>query len=288
MGESIYGPGVQVVGHEAMAAPFEVHIVEENALYARQAAQAAFMEVDWLEGYLSHYRDSSDVSRIAKQGAFESVPVAFETLDILRMAAKISQDTGGAFDVTVQSATPEKPRPVVGMQYVELDEAKVAVRLTRAGVKIDLGGIGKGYALDKARAILEDFWQLHNILVSASSTLVALGAPPAKEGWPATIGADDPRGKPPIEIVLKNEALSGSGLRARGLHILDPKTGKPAVGPSQAWALAPTGTLADALSTAFMVMTPKAVEAYCAAHPEVSAVLLPRPGMDYIRIGTRF
>ena len=287
MGESMYGPGVHVSFHEAMSSPFEIHIVGEEALYARQASQAAFREIDRLEMYLSHFQESSDISRINARGSFETVLVTFEVMECLRIAEQVHKDTGGAFDITVQKAEPGKPRPVIGMEHVELDMEKVTVRLKRAGVKLDLGGIGKGFGIDKAKVFLED-WEIKDVLISASSTLLGVGAPPGKEGWPVTIGADEPSRRTPIEIVLKNQALSASGLRVRGSHIIDPATGRAARGPSRAWAIAPTGTLADALSTAFMVMTAKSVEAYCKAHPEVSAVLLPRPNSEFVKFGAAF
>ena len=158
-----------------------------------------------------------------------------------------------------------------------LDRKNVTVRLKTAGVLLDLGGIGKGFALDKAAETLREWadegWGLEAALLSGGqSSVLAMGAPPGTNGWTVTVGADVL--DVPEEVLLRDRALSGSGTRVHGRHIIDPRTGRPAVSPVRAWASSPSGAVSDALSTAFMVMSAAEVECYCAEHDETWAILL--------------
>jgi thiamine biosynthesis lipoprotein len=193
--------------HEAMATTFEILIasddtVAESAEYARQAAQAAFHEIDRLEKDLSRFIESSDVSRINKLGSRESVRVSIDTFECLQLAARIHDDTGGAFDVTIgallacwrtSASTPRRPtveevaeaKARTGMERVALDRKNFTVRLKTDGVLLDLGGIGKGFALDKAAETLREWadegWGLEAALLSGGqSSLLAMGAPPGE------------------------------------------------------------------------------------------------------------
>jgi thiamine biosynthesis lipoprotein len=154
------------------------------------------------------------------------------------------------------------------------------------GVTVDLGGIGKGYALDRIVTILDD-WGIRSALIhGGTSTALAIGSggraagcPEGREGWPVGVGGVWGSVTGLKTILLKDAALSGSGTETKGSHILDPRTGGPAQGHPAAWAVCPTATEADALSTAFMVMSTDEVREYCASHANVSA-FLPRPSGD--------
>jgi thiamine biosynthesis lipoprotein len=285
--------------HEAMATTFEILIasddtVAESAEYARQAAQAAFHEIDRLEKDLSRFIESSDISRINKLGSREPVRVSIDTFECLQLAARIHNDTGGAFDVTIGAlvacwrtagGSPRRPsakeiaeaKARTGMERVVLDAKNFTVRLKTDGVSLDLGGIGKGFALDKAAGTLREWadegWGFEAALLSGGgSSLLAMGAPPGKRGWTVTVGGDVLDA--PEEILLCDRALSGSGTRVRGRHIIDPRTGRPAGGPVRAWASSLSGAVSDALSTAFMIMSSAEVEHYCTEHADTWAMLL--------------
>ncbi len=248
--------------HEAMTTEFAVLIAHEDATYARQAADAAFAELDRLEACLSRYRQGSDVFRINRLSAGQSARVQVDTFDCLSIAQEVSRATGGAFDVAYGS----KGEPSKGLRF-KLDTSEQAIRVLREGLRIDLGGIGKGFALDRMAAILGD-WGLERALLCAStSTLLALSPPPGERGWPVAFGPDAGL----REVRLVRMAFSASGRSVRGDHIIDPRTGKPAMGWQRCWAAAPTGAVSDALSTAFMVMNETAIRELCRGHADVSA-----------------
>ena len=287
------GAGLDHFAHEAMGAVFEIFIAGDEQEYARQASAAAFEELDHLEGELSRFRTTSDVSQVNALKAGQGVRVGLATFECLKVAAQVHADTGGAFDVTIGRLFElwwpkdgSKPNPSddeiaaararTGMRLLALDEAEHAVGVRAVGVRIDLGGIGKGYAVDQMVALLRE-WSIETALVhGGQSTVFGAAAPPGKEGW--AVAMSDPKGKALGSVCLKDRAMSGSGSPPGGRHIIDPRSGRLAEGNLGAWAVTPTATVADALSTAFLVMSPKEVEQYCRRHPEVSGMLLSADG----------
>ncbi len=274
--------------HDAMACTFEVLLAEENAKYAGQAARAAFAEVDRLEGELSRFIATSDVARINALRPGEKTRVGIEVIECLQLAAQVYDDTYGAFDITFGSRRGAN-RGLTSPLMLDAKSRRVGVR--NGGVVVDLGGVGKGYAVDRMVTILRE-WSIDAGLVHCGqSTVFAMGPPAGSDGWPIAIRdplpsrtvpgpvSSDWCGKPhPTTglgaVRISDAALSGSGRKLHGEHIIDPRRGRPAANKLGAWALAPSAALADALSTAFMVMTPEEVAAYCRKHAAVSALLL--------------
>ena len=285
-------PGLHRFSHEAMATTFEVIIFYEDKLYARQVALAAFDELDRLEQQLSRFVENSDISRIRNLNAGRSLVIGLPAFECLLLSARIYDETQGAFDITAgslmncwldedgKSRRPSREeldlaRQRTGMDLVKLDESRYAVELMTDHVQLDLGGIGKGYAVDRMAALLRD-WSIETALIHGgfSSVLALDPPPPATEGWPLTLSDPNDRNKTLARLSLKGRALSGSGLQ-KGRHIIDPRTAKPVEAKLASWACAPDAATADALSTAFMVMKPDEVKKYCACHPDVSAVIIP-------------
>jgi len=277
--------------HAAMAAPFEIIVPEESDLkYAQQASAAAFAEIDLIEQALSRFLESSDISRINHLVAGEWARVGHHTIACLKAAADLFVRTDGVFDVTIgplmgcwrnRDGSPRQPtddelaaaRSCVGMDLLELDESEHRVRVKKAGVRVDLGGIGKGYAVDCVADLFKE-WELSSVLINGGeSTALALDAPPDEAGWMVGVGGTnaDPEGGG--RIALCHRALSGSGIDARGRHIMDPRTGAPVRDKVATWALCPSATSADALSTAFLVMNMAAIEAHCARYSDTSAMV---------------
>ncbi len=273
--------------HEAMATIFEIIIAEDDmdATYAGQAADAVFTEIDRLEEELSRYKPGSDIWRVNNLSKGERAPVGLAAMDCLGLAKAVHEETNGAFDITVgplmkifrnDDGTPRTPtaeeveeaRARVGMHVFQLDDdGFVTVQVDYP--LLDLGGIGKGYALDQAVATLND-WSIANALLNAGdSSILAIGKPLGDDGWIVTVGNKE---KQPLR--LSDRAVSGTGFQVKGNHIMNPRTMQPVtMRAERVWASAPTAALSDALSTAFTVMTRAEIDAFCDRHPEVHAIL---------------
>jgi thiamine biosynthesis lipoprotein len=247
---------------EAMATTFKVTLVHADPRYARQAGAAAIAELARIEGRLSRFVDSSDISRINRLASGQETAVQLDTFDCLKIALEVQRDTGGAFDVAYGSLGPWTAGP-----RFDLDVQRNCVRALADGLRLDLGGIGKGFALDRMAAILADWDIAAACLAASTSTILGIGAPPGEEGWPLTFGPEQDLHR----VRLRDRAMSGSGTAVHGNHIIDPRTKRPAQGLFRAWSAAPTGAVADAFSTAFMIMTEAEIRDYCRRHAGVSA-----------------
>jgi thiamine biosynthesis lipoprotein len=254
--------------HEAMATFFEITIADQAADYARQAAAAAWRELDRLESELSRYVESSDIARANRLARGESIAVGDDALHCLLVAAEMSLATQRAFDAAY--ASQRAPGTAPDAPPFTLDPAAHVLTSQSERLHLDLGAIGKGYALDGMAAVLGDWAIASACLNSGGSTALALAPPAGARGWPIGLG----EGTAHRVLPLAHAALSGSGTAVQGAHLIDPRTGAPAVRASRAWALAPSAAVSDALSTAFFVWTDDEVAAFCAAHAEVGAALV--------------
>ena len=273
---------VRRFSHEAMATVYEVYAVHADRQYAAQAAQATFDLVDRLERELSRFLPNSDITRINHLDAGKSTRVAPSTLECLVIARHLFDLTGGAFDVSIGT----------GLPSLELDADDVLVRATTDGVQVDLGGIGKGYAVDLMAELLEE-WGLERSLVHGGfSSVLALEAPAGRDGWPLTMSDPGLPSRVLAHLSVRQTALSASGLR-KGDHIVDPRTGEPVRGRIAAWVALPrpegagaeatvdegpriaAGAVTDALTTAFMLLRSEEIAAICARSPGLEAWVLP-------------
>ena len=273
LGEAPAAHGRHRFSHEAMATVFEVHCAHGDARYSRQAADAAFNLVDRLEQELSRFVANSDVSRISALAAGESTRVSPTTLECLAIARHLHDLTGGAFDVSIGTGLPD----------LELDPDTFTVHARRDGIRLDLGGIGKGYAIDRVAELLDEWEVRHALVHGGFSSVLALEAPPDQEGWPLTLSA--PGGCEVLaRLQARRQALSASGTR-KGDHIVDPRTGRPASRRAAWVALAapPAGpdgggspaAVAEGLSTAFMIL----------AEPEIAELVRAAPGLEAWFVG---
>lgn len=282
--------GMKRFCHEAMATTFEVIVVHEDERYAQQAAAAAFDEVDRLEAELSRFIENSDVSRINSARLGERLVLGLATFECLEISRRVYEDTKGAFDVTIGSllkcwrndkGEPRTPRQEelnlarkhTGTDLLVLNEDEHTVEVLSEGVQVDLGGIGKGYAVDQMANLLRE-WGIDVALIHGGySSVLALEGPADMKGWPVTM-SDPGKGKKTLaKLHLQRRALSGSGVR-KGRHIIDPRTGGPAKGRRAAWSSTPDAATGDALSTAFMIMEPEEIEECCRRHPDVLAMVI--------------
>jgi len=260
--------------HEAMATLFEIAIAGHPEAYARQAAAAAFRELDRLEGELSRYVETSDIARANRLGAGESTRLGPDAFECLLLAADAALATGRAFDPAY--ATHHGPGPITGPLPFTLDPANHTLTSTAARLHLDLGAIGKGFALDRMADVLREWSLPSGCLNSGGSTVLALEPPPAEAGWPVGIGD----GTAARVLLLHHTALSGSGVAVKGTHITNPRTGADAIRTTRTWAMAASAAMADALSTAFFVMGEPEIASFCAAHPEIGAATTTPDGLS--------
>jgi thiamine biosynthesis lipoprotein len=265
-----------------MGTIFEVLVAGQEPGYADQASQAVFREIDRLEAIFSRFNPTSEIGQINRLEAGQSLKIGLDTFTCLRIAERIQRETAGAFDINFRRPEGPSERPDFELTG---GEKGFGVRLrpgflgrSGSGLDLDLGAIGKGYALDRAAAVLAD-WSVERFLVhGGTSTAVAAGdgpeLSPGEAGWPIGVGGTWQLPDLPKRILLKGRALSGSGTEVKGRHILDPRTGRPAEGHLAAWVSHPSAAVSDTLSTAFMSMTSKEVRQYCEHHPEVWALLI--------------
>ena len=253
-----------------MTTQFEVIVAGQDREYARQASAAVFREIDHIEKLLNKYDAGSDIGQanLLKPGG--SVRVGIETIECLEKAAWAHTASGGLFDPTVGT----------GFQWLEVDRAGFSIGWKKGGKgELDLGGIGKGYAIDKAAEILADWDVPEAVINGGTSTVLAMG-----REW--NLGVGGPWGEKVgfTTVMLKNQALSGSGTEVKGLHIINPETGQPAQRHLASWAIHSSAAVSDALSTAFMMMEQGRIEQLCAKNSGTMAFLV-KQDESLIRIG---
>jgi len=295
----------QHISRSAMACRFEVTMPLSNA-NGVQAATAALDAVERLEAQLTIFRADSEVSFINQHAAEQAVSVEPALFALLQCSQQIAAETGGVFDITSSPLsqcwgflrregripTPDEITAAMtftGNDKLFFDEQARTIRFTQSGVKINLGSIGKGYALD----CIAKQYRLGNALLSAgSSSFLALGRG-AGNGW--TVGVRHPEHQERrLAIVhLRDAALSTSGSEEQFFeyegrrygHIIDPRSGQPADRVTTVSVIAPSAALTDALATAFYVGGKELAESYCATHPDVLVLLLERGATQPVLIG---
>lgn len=263
-------------------------------------AKQALDQADRLEQQLSIFKSTSEVSFINRQAAREAVRVSPSLFQLLLLCQSLSRKTLGAFDITSrplsecwgflrrQGRIPdqgeiEKARAVVGIDKLFLDGQSSTIRFMHPGVQINLGSIGKGYALDCLKSKIRG--PVKTALLSAgSSSLLAIGSGGRGEnGW--AVGIRHPRSKDTRLAVLRlrDAAMATSGDEEQFFeyggkrygHIIDPRSGRPAEKVTSVTVVTQSGAVADALATAFYVGGRELAESYCATHTGVLVILLP-------------
>ena len=289
------------LARRAMATSFEI-VMPFDSEAAMTCGQDAFDLLDELEDQLTVYRNHSEVCRLNRMAFDAPVPVERGLFELLQTASRITVETAGAFDVTTGALSKawgffRGPRRVpsddertaalerVGMRWVELDAERRTVAFRRRGLEINLGSIGKGYALDRVGALLAATGKIPAVLLhGGASSVYASGTPNGDpRGWLVGVAHPWESGRRLAEVWLRDRCLATSAATFQYLeyngkklgHVLDARTGWPAAGMASASVIAPSAAEADALSTAFYVGGVELARRYCAAHPEIGALLLP-------------
>lgn len=257
--------------HEAMNTTFTLRLRGKDAETAQGMARECFDLIDRLESRLSRFIDGSDISRINHMQAGETLYLSEDCHRCLLLALDAYSRTGGLFDITLgrriehrKSGGTGPPPAITGSLVIHPDVP--AVTCAEAGRELDLGGIGKGFALDQVKQLLTD-WEADDALLAAgASSLLAFGP----GAWPVDLTGECASRR----IVLSNMALSASGTGIQGSHIIHPAgpDAAPATASPRIWVLAPTAALAEIWSTALMLVEPEEIPAIIAGEPEIPAV----------------
>jgi len=260
-----------------MATRFEIILCGEDAGSLHAAADEAVEEIRRVELQLSRFLPGSELSGLNAAAASRPVKVDPRLFWLLSEAKRICQETEGAFDITIaplmrawqcaqgsnapSAAKLAKVGTTVGTKHLVLDEDALTVSFDQPGVELDLGAIGKGYAIERASAVLRDAGVSSFLIHGGTSTVYAAGSPPSGV-WRVGISSPAKAGEPPTHIKLSDSAISVSAPHGRfiGLgstrygHILDPRVGIPVRHSLLAAVAGPSPTLCDALSTALLVL----------------------------------
>lgn len=231
--------------HAAMATHFQARIACEEKAYAAQAAQTAFDLLDSLESRLSRFRIDSDIARIGDLKPGDKMRLSEPAFACLQIAKRMEEATHSGF-----CPTPGALKTQTSLPHWELLADEHSILCINGRLEFDLGAIGKGFALDRMAELLRQWDCPSFLLVAGGSSILAGDAPPNTLGWSCGLGEDNATQR----FFLTHASLSGSGVAVKGAHILDPRTGRPALRQSRAWILADTAAESDALSTACMVL----------------------------------
>jgi len=265
-----------------MGTRFKIIVYAHDESVAKSAVKAAFQRIADLDDIMSDYRSTSELMRLCQKAGGEPVRVSEDLFRVLERSQEVAKISDGAFDVTVgpiirlwrkARRTHDLPdqrqlaqaRELVGYDKIRLDPKNRTVQLLKPDMRLDLGGIGKGYAADAALAMLKEHG-INQALVAASGDIAVSGPPPGTDGW--TIGIApllDPDAKPKRYLLLHDAAVSTSGDSEqyveingqRYSHIVDPRTGIGLVGRMSVTVVALHGLIADPMTKVVNVLGPE-------------------------------
>ncbi len=287
-----------------MGVPFRIVLYATNETSARAAAEAAFQRVQHLNELMSDYDPDSELSKLSQSsGQGKKVPVSPELWFVLSRAEDLARRSEGSFDVTVgpfvnlwrrarrQHHLPDparlaEARKAVGYQHVRLNPKQHTVELRVPNMRLDLGGIAKGYAVDEALRALQGSG-IQRALVEAGGDVGVSDSPPGKQGWRFDLASLDVSNAPPDRfLLLKNAAISTSGDLYQRLeidgkrysHIVDPHTGIGLTDHSLVSVIAPDSITADSLTKVVSVLGPEKGLRFIEHTPHVAARIMREPG----------
>jgi len=290
------------LARHAMATRFEIILHGENGSRLRGAGEEALAEVERIEAQLSIYRPTSEIARVNACAARQPVRVTPAVFRLLEQARQLHHESGGTFDITIaplvkcwgfmdgSGALPDpvdiaRAREQVGMQRVILDEKNLTVRFDAEGVMLDLGAIGKGYAIDRAAETLREAGVSSALLHGGTSTVYGLGKPLGDDAWRVAIESppgDDTGPRWTATVPLQDEALSVSAVWGKFFehegkkfgHVLDPRAGQPVANAVLAAVVLPSAAETDALSTALLVVGTEGHEKIAQLRPGIRTLVV--------------
>ncbi len=294
------GSDAPLARHEAsrmsMGCAYAIVVYGRDAAALPGIVDSTLDEVDRIDRLMSHYKPESALSRLNREAASGPVAVDPELYGLIAESLRYSRESDGAFDITVGplmkawgffrggGRVPGRDelaelRGRVGYEHVILDPARKTIRFDRRGVELDLGGIAKGYAVDRAVELLRRRQIVAALVSAGGSTVYGLGAPPGKPAWEVSVQDPVDPDATALTVRLKDRALSVSGSYEKSFekdgvrysHIMDPREGRPVQGVLSVAVLADDGTAGDALDDAFFVLGAARSRAYLRRLPATEA-----------------
>ena len=241
-----------------MASAAEIVLCGDDTEHLDAVADMAFAELARVEQLLSRFDATSELSRINREAACGGCLVDFELLQILIDCRSWWLRTDGAFDI-VAGSRGENGVPLK-FDAMDLDVSQRRISFQSPGVRLDLGAYGKGYALDRAAILIRQQGVTSALLHLGTSSVLAIGSPPEADGWSIGLRDLDDATRESRQVLLASAALSTSATRhsshdaATVSDLLDPRSGQPLTTPAACTVVAPTASIAEALSTAFVVL----------------------------------
>jgi len=316
---SFAGCAVVPHGHESavvtraqmqMGTVVKITAVARNESIAQAATTAGFAEIHRLEELLSTWIPTSELSRVNASAGVMPVSVSPETMAVVQGAIQVAEMTDGGFNITIgpvvdawnvieNQRIPTEPelkalRPLLDLKAVHADVRERTIFLEKAGMRIDVGGIGKGYAADQAVMAMKKAGASAGV-VALSGDIKAFGQLPGGKKFPVGIQHPRKEGEVLVFIDLEDEAISTAGDYERFFerdgvryhHILDPKTLQPARSCQAVTVIAREGIWADGLDTGIFVMGVEAGMRLVEALPGVEAIIVDHEGLVHVSSGLR-
>ena len=283
------------VHRKAMGCRFEVTLSRERGDQV-SAAVAVMDEADRIEAMVSVFREDTETARLNSRAATAAAEVSPELFALIERCLTLHGETDGAFDVTStplsrcwgflrreervpDAAVLASARRVVGMPHVRIDRERRTVAFDRAGVELNFGAIGKGYAVDRLGHLLRGSGVGQALVSAGSSSVLALGG--RDGGWLVDIRSPRLVNERIARVALRRGALGTSGVgehesgaEPRYGHVIDPRSGSPARGVLSSTVVTREAATADALSTAFLIGGPELARRYCDEHDHTLALLV--------------
>lgn len=297
-----------------MATRFEIALHGGDPVRLRAAAEEALDEVQRVERRLSYFDEGSEIRKLNLHAGAGPVKVSPELFQVLRLCRRLHNLSSGGFDPTIgplmralgfRGSPPENPsrldeiRSLVGMHQIEMDESSSTIRFAQPGIKLDLGAIGKGYAVARGVLILREAGIENALIHGGTSSIQALGCQPDGSAWKVAIetppgaapaATTEPAGQPMAVIPLLDRSLSVSAIWGRKAkpsesepaygHIINPFTGTPQPNGVMAAVVAEDGADADALSTALLVLGEPGLDQLNASMPGLGLLLASQSEKD--------
>jgi thiamine biosynthesis lipoprotein len=284
--------------HPAMGTVFSIAAYGPDPGRLQRSLARSFLEIDRLDNLMSRYKPDSELSTINREASHRAVVISPELFNLLEDSLRFSAETCGAFDPTIgplmkswgffrgcgrlpEPQELEQALKRIGYRHIKLDSTAHTLRFAEPGIELDLGAIGKGYAVDRVVEILRADGVSSALVSGGTSSIYAIGAPPGEHGWEISLSDPFDRSKQASSLRLRNMSISISGSQEKSFvlngvlytHIVDPRTGRPVENMLMAVAIASSNTASDALSTAFFVSGVEQTRAYLQNHPNLTAIL---------------